>query len=70
MHTWGPTWRIIPIRSSGEVTSTETHRLVFLERIIEMRRFAMGFCVFDVRDSYEVIFTADRVSGNDFTTSR
>jgi len=42
-------------RSSGDVTSTETHRLVFLERMIDIRHFAREFCVVNASDSYEAI---------------
>lgn len=42
-------------RSSGDVTSTETHRLVLLERMIDIRRFAREFCVVNASDSYDAI---------------
>lgn len=55
MHTCGPTCRMIEMSSFGEVTSTETHRFVFLATMMEMSRFAIGFCVFRASSSYDVI---------------
>jgi len=55
MQTWLPTLWTMETSSSTEVTSMDTHRLVFLARIIERSRFASGFCVFDASASYEVI---------------
>jgi hypothetical protein len=42
----------------------DTHRLVFLARIIEMSRFASGFCVFDASASYEVIVLSESENGS------
>jgi len=55
--------------SVGEVTSTETHRFVFLARMIEMSRFARRFSVFDASDSYEAIETQGVVTGGQHTNS-
>jgi hypothetical protein len=51
MQICGPTSLIIETRSSGEVTSIETHRFVFLDVITERRRLTRGFWVVDARDS-------------------
>ena len=51
MQTCGPTSLIIETSSSGEVTSIETHRFVFLQAMIERRHLARRFWHFDARDS-------------------
>jgi len=69
MQTYGPTLRMMETSSVGEVTSTETHRFVFLARMIEMSRFARRFSVFDASDSYEAIETQGVVTGGQHTNS-
>jgi hypothetical protein len=54
-HTCLPTLWTTETSSSGDVTSIETQRFVFLARIMEMSLLASAFSVFDASDSYEVI---------------
>jgi hypothetical protein len=51
MQTWGPTLCIMDSNSSGEVTSMETHRLVFFSVMMERRRLVRGFFAFLAKDS-------------------
>jgi hypothetical protein len=55
MQTYLPTLRMIESSSSGEVTSTDTHKFVFLATIIDSSRLARALCVLAARFSYEVI---------------
>ena len=48
---------------SGEVTSREIHKFVFLDRIIETSRLATAFWVFEVRNSYEDIVKENVTNG-------
>ena len=61
MQTWGATFWIMEMSSSGDVTSIETHRFVFLEVMIERRRLARGLWVCEARDSYELIEDCQRL---------
>jgi hypothetical protein len=51
MQTWGPTLWIIESSSSGEVTSMETHKLVFFSVMMERRRCVRGFFAYFAKDS-------------------
>ena len=51
MQTEGPTARMMETRDSGEVTSMETARFDFLDRMMERSCFVKGFVVLDANVS-------------------